>query len=89
MEKKMETTIMGYKGTTIRIHSFIPSYSKTSTLNPEPCCENLGIPGLSLGHLSGSKTLEVKGVTFQVFTKLSVGLNGLIFQVLQTLDFSG
>ena len=25
MEKKMETTIMGYKGTTKRIHSFIPS----------------------------------------------------------------
>ena len=25
MEKKMETTIMGYIGTTIRIHSFIPS----------------------------------------------------------------
>ena len=24
MEKKMETTIMGYMGTTIRIHSFIP-----------------------------------------------------------------
>ena len=24
MEKKMETTIMGYIGTTIRIHSFIP-----------------------------------------------------------------
>ena len=25
MEKKMETTTMGYIGTTIRIHSFIPS----------------------------------------------------------------
>ena len=26
MEKKMETTIMGHIGTTIMIHSFIPSY---------------------------------------------------------------
>ena len=25
MEKKMDTTIMGYVGTTLRIHSFIPS----------------------------------------------------------------
>ena len=25
IEKQMETTIMGYIGTTIRIHSFIPS----------------------------------------------------------------
>ena len=25
MEKKMETAIMGYIGTTVRIHSFIPS----------------------------------------------------------------
>ena len=25
MEKKMETTALGYIGTTIRIHSFIPS----------------------------------------------------------------
>ena len=28
MEKNMETTIMGYIGTTIRIHSFIPSKPK-------------------------------------------------------------
>ena len=28
MEKTMEATIMGYLGTTIRIHSFIPSYPK-------------------------------------------------------------
>ena len=27
MEKNMETIIMGYIGTYIRIHSFIPSYS--------------------------------------------------------------
>ena len=26
MEKKMETTIMGYTAVTTRIHSFIPSY---------------------------------------------------------------
>ena len=32
MEKKMETTIMGYIGTTIRIHSFIPSSPKESKL---------------------------------------------------------
>ena len=25
MEKKMETTILGYIGTTLRMHSFIPS----------------------------------------------------------------
>ena len=25
MEKKMETTIMGYVGITMRVHSFIPS----------------------------------------------------------------
>ena len=30
MEKKMETIIMGYIGTTIRMHSFIPSYPKAS-----------------------------------------------------------
>ena len=28
MEKKMETTMMGYVGTTIRIHSFFPSQPK-------------------------------------------------------------
>ena len=31
MEKNMETTIiMGYLGTTMRMHSFIPSYPKVS-----------------------------------------------------------
>ena len=30
MEKKMETTILGYRGTTLRIHSWIPSSSKVS-----------------------------------------------------------
>ena len=30
MEKKMETTIMGFIGTTIGIHSFTPSYPKAS-----------------------------------------------------------
>ena len=30
MEKKMDTTIMGYIGTIIRIHSFIPSQTKAS-----------------------------------------------------------
>ena len=25
MEKKLENTVMGYTGTTVRIHSFIPS----------------------------------------------------------------
>ena len=30
MEKKMETIIMGYRGTTIRMHSFIPSQPKIS-----------------------------------------------------------
>ena len=28
MEKTMETTMMGYIGTTVRIHSFIPSQPK-------------------------------------------------------------
>ena len=30
VEKKMETTVMGYVGTTIRIHSFFPSLPKVS-----------------------------------------------------------
>ena len=30
MEKKLETTRMGYMGTTVRIHSFIPSQPKVS-----------------------------------------------------------
>ena len=33
MEKRMETTIMGYIGTTVRIYSFIASSPKAS-LNP-------------------------------------------------------
>ena len=33
MEKKMEATVMGYVGTTIRIHSFIPSQPKVSFVN--------------------------------------------------------
>ena len=28
MEKEMETSIMGYIGTTVSVHSFIPSYPK-------------------------------------------------------------
>ena len=45
MEKNMETTIMGYIGTTVRIQTFIPRYPKVSkakgfyrvqTLNPKP-----------------------------------------------------
>ena len=40
MEKKAESTIMGYIGTTTRIHSFIPSSPKASarenSLNAEP-----------------------------------------------------
>ena len=34
MEKTMETTTMGYIGTTLRIHSFIPSYPKVSSMRP-------------------------------------------------------
>ena len=30
MERKMDTTIVGYIGTTLRIYSFIPSYPKAS-----------------------------------------------------------
>ena len=30
MDKNMETTILGYTGITIRIHSFIPSKPKVS-----------------------------------------------------------
>ena len=45
----METTIMGFLGTTIRIHSFLPSYAKVSgVLAPgrlrekgSPCCEKI------------------------------------------------
>ena len=33
MEKKMETTKQGYIGTTIRIHSFMPSSPKASHLD--------------------------------------------------------
>ena len=32
--KRMETTVMGYVGTTRRIHSFIPSYPKASLSVP-------------------------------------------------------
>ena len=32
MERKMETTRMGYRGTTLRIHSFIPNLLAKSKL---------------------------------------------------------
>ena len=32
MDKKMETTIIGYAGTTIRIHSFLPSSPPKASL---------------------------------------------------------
>ena len=42
MGQKMETTIMGYIGTTTWIHSFIPSYPKVS----RSLLEALGMPKL-------------------------------------------
>ena len=38
MGKKMETPTMGYIGTTIRIHSFIPSYNNQ---RPENECDKI------------------------------------------------
>ena len=43
MEKNMETTIMGYIGTTIRIHSFIPSQPKVSLE-----CRDFGVVGFKV-----------------------------------------
>ena len=37
MEEKMETTIMGYIGTTMRIHSFIPSQPKVGLRDLRVC----------------------------------------------------
>ena len=50
MEENMETTLMGYIGTTARIHSIIPSYPKAS-LRAQGflCLASQGLP-TSLGH---------------------------------------
>ena len=50
MEKNMEATIMGYIGTTIRIHSFIPSQPKVRLVAAEAMV--LGARGFGVGSRS-------------------------------------
>ena len=46
-EKKIETIILGYSGTTIGIHSLIPSYPKASLVLWE-ACSSRRVGGLGL-----------------------------------------
>ena len=57
--EKMETTILGQKGTATRIHSFIPSYPKVSSRGLYQGLQGSGFRMICLGRLRGCRVCDV------------------------------